>query len=77
VPAALALGIEELRRWGVEVRERGSTPERDVVIGALRQERYESGRPSPEVACRVGDERFLAIRAASEIKNQDSGGDPA
>jgi len=25
----------------------------------------------------VGDERFLAIRAASETKNQDSGGDPA
>jgi len=77
LPAALALGIEELRRWGVEVRERGSAPERDVVIDALRQERYESGRPSPEAACRLGDERFLAIRAASEIKNQDSGGDPA
>ena len=77
VPAALALGIEELRRWGIEVRERTGGPARDVVIGALAQDRYESGRPSADVACRVGDERFLALRAASESKDTPSGGDPA
>ena len=77
VPAALELGIEELRRWGVEVRQRSGGPARDVVIGAVAQDRYESGRPPPDVACRVGDERFLAIRAASERKNRTSGGDPA
>jgi hydrogenase maturation protease len=76
VPAALDLGIEELRRWGVDVRTR-TGPARDVVIGALMQDRYESGRPPPEVACRVGDERFLAIRAASVSKEKASGGDPA
>jgi hydrogenase maturation protease len=68
VPAALELGIEELRRWGVEVRERSSASDRDVVIGAVAQDRYESGRPSAEVACRVGDERFLAIRAAAAAR---------
>jgi hydrogenase maturation protease len=77
IPAALELGIEELRRWGVEVRTRTGGTARDVVIGAVMQDRYESGRPPPEVACRVGDERFLAIRAASESKNKSSGGDPA
>jgi hydrogenase maturation protease len=77
IPAALELGIDELRRWGVEVRPRTGGPARDVVIGAVMQDRYESGRPPPEVACRVGDERFLAIRAASESKNKPSGGDPA
>jgi hydrogenase maturation protease len=77
MPAALALGIEELRRWGVEVRERSGGAPRDVVIGAVSQGRYESGRPPPEVACRVGDERFLAMRAASERKEDSSGGDPA
>jgi hydrogenase maturation protease len=76
VPAALKLGIEELRRWGVEVRERTGGPARDVVIGAVSQDRYESGRPPPDVACRVGDERFLAMRAASERKDPTSGGDP-
>jgi hydrogenase maturation protease len=74
VPAALQLGLEELRRWGVEVRERCGQPERDVVINALRQERYEAGRPSPEVACRVGDERFLALRAAASARESDESG---
>jgi hydrogenase maturation protease len=77
IPAALQLGIEELRRWGIEVRERTGGPARDVVIGAVTQDRYESGRPSPDVACRVGDERFLALRAARERGSDPSGGDPA
>lgn len=77
VPAALALGIEELRRWGVEVRERTGGPARDVVIGALSQDRYESGRPPPDVACRVGDERFLAMRAAAAGRNDPPDGEPA
>lgn len=71
LPEALTLGIEELRRWGVEVRERRGGPARDVVIGAVGQERYEAGRPPPDVACRVGDERFLAIRAAA--RRRESG----
>jgi len=64
VPVALGLGIEELRHWGIEVHERGDAPARDVVIPAIAQERYESGRPSAEEACRIGDERFLSRRAA-------------
>ncbi|HSN73073.1 MAG TPA: HyaD/HybD family hydrogenase maturation endopeptidase [Steroidobacteraceae bacterium] len=63
VPVALGLGVDELRRWGIEVRERAEAPPRDVVIAAISQERYESGRPSAEQACRIGDERFLARRA--------------
>lgn len=77
VPAALQLGIAELRRWGIEVCERTGGPTRDVVIGAVSQDRYESGRPSPDVACRVGDERFLALRAARERENDPSGGAPS
>jgi hypothetical protein len=38
------------------------------VISALRQGLYESGRPAPDVACRRGDERFLAIRAEAEAR---------
>jgi len=45
------------------------------VISALRQEIYESGRPAPDVACRGGDERFLAIRAAArERGDEETGG---
>jgi hydrogenase maturation protease len=75
LPAALRLGIEELRRWGVEVTERTGGPARDVVIGAVSQDRYESGRPPPDVACRVGDERFLAMRAAAEGRNDPPDGE--
>jgi hydrogenase maturation protease len=64
LPAALQLGIEELRRWGVPVSERTGEPARQTVISALSQDRYESGRPPADVACRVGDERFLAMRDA-------------
>jgi hydrogenase maturation protease len=66
VPEALELGIAELGRWGVEVRRRSDAPAHGVVIGAIAQERYEAGRPSAEEACRVGDERFLRMRAARE-----------
>jgi hydrogenase maturation protease len=66
VPEALELGIAELGRWGVEVKQRTGAPERDVVIGAIAQGRYEAGRPSAEVACRIGDERFLRMRAAHD-----------
>jgi hydrogenase maturation protease len=64
LPVALRLGVEELAGWGVEARERAGGTSRETVIAALARERYESGRPSAELACRVGDERFLARRAA-------------
>lgn len=64
LPAALDLGLEELARWGVPGQRRSGGTSRETVIAAIARERYESGRPSAEVACRVGDERFLAMRAA-------------
>jgi hydrogenase maturation protease len=72
LPAALRLGIEELRRWGVEVRERSGGPAREVVFSAIARELYESGRPPPEVACRTGDERFLALRERRGQTNDDA-----
>ena len=65
VPAALELGIAELAGWGVPGVKRSVPTSRETVISALARERYETGRPSAEVARRDGDERFLAIRAAS------------
>jgi hydrogenase maturation protease len=74
VPAAVQLGIDELRRWGVEVRERADGAERDVVIHAVRQGEYESGRPSPEVAYRRGDPRFLRREAEDAAGPGQTGG---
>jgi hydrogenase maturation protease len=66
LPKALELGIEELARWGVTATKRVTGEPRDVVIAALARARYEDERPSADVACRLGDERFLAIRAAQD-----------
>ncbi len=64
VPVALELGLEELARWGSVAKRRTEPASRETVIAAIARERYESERPSAELACRVGDERFLAMRAA-------------
>jgi hydrogenase maturation protease len=76
VPEALELGIAELGRWGVEPRPRSEAPKRSVVIGAIAQDRYEAGRPSAEEACRVGDERFLRMRAARDAAAAAREGEP-
>jgi hydrogenase maturation protease len=59
---AIALALEYLDGFGVtaERRERGALP--DFAHRELAMHRYESGRPAPEMACRVGDARFLRAR---------------
>jgi hydrogenase maturation protease len=74
VPVALQLAIDELAGWGVEARKRTDGTPRETVIAAIARERYESGRPSADVACRVGDERFLARRAAHAANEADGTG---
>lgn len=59
---ALALGLQALRDWGAEPRPRtGANAPADggVTLPSLALERYEGERPSAEVACRVGDARFM------------------
>jgi hydrogenase maturation protease len=54
---AVAMAISQLREWGFEPRQR-RTP--SVGSDALAMAAYETGRPSAEIACRFGDERFIA-----------------
>ena len=60
---ALALGVEALRRWGAEPVERREPLAEDesVTFPLLAIERYEGQRPSEAVACRIGDDRFMAV----------------
>lgn len=62
---ALAHGIAALRRWGAEPVERIEplTEDESVTFPLLAIERYEGQRPSEEVACRTGDDRFMAVIA--------------
>lgn len=53
---ALDVALEWTKRWGIPYQPR---PESALAGGALSIASYEAGRPSPEQACRFGDERFL------------------
>lgn len=64
LPAAIDLGLQELARWGIRGQARKESTSRETIIAAIARERYESERPDEEVACRTGDERFLAMRSA-------------
>ncbi|MGE0358683.1 MAG: HyaD/HybD family hydrogenase maturation endopeptidase [Burkholderiales bacterium] len=66
LPEALRIGLETLAAWGAPglPREReGTLP---LFDPSLAIERYEGGRPSAQAACRIGDPRVLAGRAAGE-----------
>ncbi len=62
---ALALGVNELRQWGAQPapRARPLSDAEAVTFSELALTRYEGQRPDAEMACRIGDERFLATAA--------------
>jgi hydrogenase maturation protease len=59
---ALPLAIERLEAWGAAPRRREAPPTADDAVTApvLSLRAYETGRPSADDACRIGDPRFLA-----------------
>ncbi|MEY4763402.1 MAG: hypothetical protein RI907_75, partial [Pseudomonadota bacterium] len=59
--AALALGAQTLREWGVDVQARSCplSAAETLTTDTLALAAYEAGRPSAEQACRVGDDRFM------------------
>jgi hydrogenase maturation protease len=66
LPEALRIGLETLAEWGVAGEARVTGAAESLFDPSLAIDRYESGRPSEEAACRVGDPRLLAIRRAAE-----------
>jgi hydrogenase maturation protease len=58
IPEALAIARGILAEWGVPVSE-GRTDSPLLADPSIRRDAYESGRPSEEAACRVGDARFF------------------
>jgi hydrogenase maturation protease len=55
---AVAMAVAQLRDWGCIVEARESKLGADAT--ALDMGAYESGRPSAELASRIGDDRFMA-----------------
>jgi len=62
--AAVELAADRLRLWGLDVHPRcmaQAMPDDASALSdaALQLDVYEGGRPSAELACRIGDARFL------------------
>lgn len=63
---AVALGVDALRRWGGQPQARlQPLPDDERLTGSLDLDRYESGRPSADDACRIGDDRFMPPAASA------------
>jgi hydrogenase maturation protease len=60
---AVELAARQLSDWGFPGRERGADETVEPLNArSLALGDYESGRPSEEVACRIGDPRLLGAR---------------
>ncbi len=58
---AVELAVAELARWGYAPRARTQPASERLNDRALALAAYEAGRPPAEVACRIGDARFLNL----------------
>lgn len=67
MPEALELALSTLRGWQAQPRRRSAHPGADerITLDSLAIDRYEGQRPSAEMACRMGDGRFLAPDGAT------------
>jgi hydrogenase maturation protease len=58
IAEVLDIAVARLRDWGHDITPRGAGETVRLNDAALAIDAYEHGRPSAEVACRVGDDRF-------------------
>ncbi|MCR8723103.1 HyaD/HybD family hydrogenase maturation endopeptidase [Frigidibacter sp. ROC022] len=58
IAPAIDIALEKLRALGIHARP-GRGDDRLLADPAILRQAYEEGRPSPEAACRTGDDRFF------------------
>ena len=58
IPRAIEIALLQMRQWGITYAPRRlQTVDKHQHV--LSMDEYEAGRPSEELACRFGDERFI------------------
>jgi hydrogenase maturation protease len=62
IPRALEVALQQTRQWGFTYTQ-CSSHVADEHQHVLQMDEYEAGRPSAELACRYGDERFMSGQA--------------
>lgn len=66
VADAVAVGLDILASWGTPGTRREGGLAAALFDPSLALARYESGRPSAQDACRIGDARVLAMRTGKD-----------
>ncbi len=62
IAPAVQIALTRLRDWGVDVQP-GRTATGDLADPSIARDAYETGRPSEDAACRIGDDRFFPAKA--------------
>lgn len=63
IETVVGLAVAEIEALGMTMRLRQAADGSALGPDPLARRDYERGRPGPDDACRVGDERFLTLRA--------------
>ena len=58
IAPAIEIARARLADWGIEIAP-GRTQAEDLADPSIRRDAYETGRPTEDEACRIGDARFL------------------
>lgn len=63
VPDAIQVALQRLREWGSDPQPRVQplAGRERITLDTLDMAHYETGRPSADAACRLGDQRFLPL----------------
>jgi hydrogenase maturation protease len=77
ITPAIAMALDYLAQFGVVAQRRGdSTADiHNLPHPSLDLNAYEAGRPAPEIACRIGDERVLASLSGRTSHPRDPHGE--
>ncbi|EGV20329.1 HyaD/HybD family hydrogenase maturation endopeptidase [Thiocapsa marina] len=77
IAPAIAMALEYLAQFGVVAlpRSDSSAENHDLPHPSLDLDAYEAGRPAPEIACRIGDERVLASLPGRTSQPRDPHGE--
>jgi hydrogenase maturation protease len=77
IAPAIAMALEYLAQFGVVAQRRSdsSGDNHDLPHPSLGLNAYEAGRPAPDVACRIGDERVLASLSGRTTPHRGRGGE--
>ncbi|MGG7567706.1 HyaD/HybD family hydrogenase maturation endopeptidase [Rhodovulum sp. DZ06] len=72
IQPAIDIALAELRdAWGVTPTRREQRAEAPLADPSISRDAYEGGRPSEDEACRVGDDRFIRLRAEALAAEAD------